>query len=193
MGDVLGNYYSNSTGYHATQLNVLGLTSNSLSFPSGTPVNAVNATGTLTFTGVVADAQTVTIGSSIYEFKTSGSAGEGKIKVDVSGGVTASDAVTALVAAITANTDSVVTAVDGAGDTVVCTAKTAGTSGNSIATTETCTNGSWGGATLTGGVNGTITTVTGMQYEDASYYYLTNAANAVSGKNWLRIAKGTAY
>ena len=34
----------------------------------GTPVNAVNATGTLTISGVVKDGETVTIGSDVYEF-----------------------------------------------------------------------------------------------------------------------------
>jgi hypothetical protein len=45
-----------------------------------------------------------------------------------------------------------VSAVGGA-STVVLSAKTAGTAGNAIATTETLTNGSFGGATLSGGVS----------------------------------------
>ena len=36
----------------------------------GTPVNAVNATGTLTISGVVKDGETVTIGTDVYEFLT---------------------------------------------------------------------------------------------------------------------------
>lgn len=116
-------------------------------FSSSTPLAGVKAVGTLTFTGVVADTQTVTIGSEVYEFDTTGAVTAGRILVDVSGGVTASDAVTALVAAITANS-AIVTAVDGTGDTVVVTYKWVGTDGNSIATTETLTNGSWGDTTL---------------------------------------------
>jgi phage tail sheath gpL-like len=166
---------------------------NYLTFPTLTPVNAVNAVGTLTFTGVVADTQLVTIGSDIYEFDTNSTITSGHIAVDVSGGVTAPEAVTALVAAITANTSSVVTAVDGTGDTVVATAKIAGVIGNSIVTTETCTNGSWGDTTLKTGVDGTVTTSIGLQFEDSSYYYLTNAVNSTAGKNWLRIAKGSVY
>lgn len=64
-------------------------------------------------------------------------------------------AITALVAAITADTSAVVTAVDGAGDTVVATAKTAGTAGNAIALAETMANAAWAGAetVLAGGVD----------------------------------------
>lgn len=116
-------------------------------FSNSTPLAGVKATGTLTFTGVVADGQTVTIGSEVYEFDVDSSVTDGNITVDVSGGVTASDAVTALVATITANS-TIVTAVDGTGDTVVVTYNWVGTDGNSIATTETCTNGSWGDTTL---------------------------------------------
>ena len=65
---------------------------------------------------------------------------------------TAAQAVTALVAAITADTAAVVTAADGAGDTVVLTAKTAGAAGNDT-TTETMANGSFGGAAMTGGAD----------------------------------------
>lgn len=110
------------------------------------------ATGSLTFTGVVADGQTVTIGSEVYEFDTDSDVTAGNIAVDVSGGVTAAAAVTALVTAITAES-ALVTAVDDTGDVVTVTATTAGVAGNSIATTETCTNASWGAATLTGGLD----------------------------------------
>ncbi|SMC40959.1 hypothetical protein [Papillibacter cinnamivorans] len=64
---------------------------------------------------------------------------------------TAANAVTALVAAITASDTVGVGGADGAGDTVVLTADTAGSAANSITTTETCANGSFGAATLTGG------------------------------------------
>ena len=159
---------------------------------AGTPVNAVAATGTLTLTGVVADGQTVTIGSRVYEFDTNSSVTSGNVAVDVSGGVTASAAVTALVAAITADASAVVTAVDGAGDTVVCTAKVKGTAANSYATTETCTNGSWGGATLTGGVNSTK----GRDNElmaDSSYLYVSVDKSTLTTTNWRRISLGSAY
>jgi hypothetical protein len=68
--------------------------------------------------------------------------------------VSAAHAVTDLVAAITNDASAVVTAVDGAGDTVVVTAKTTGVGGNSIATTETMANGAWDASTLAGGATG---------------------------------------
>ena len=63
----------------------------------------------------------------------------------------AANAVTALVAAITADASAVVTAADGAGDTVDVTATADGYDGDSVATTETMSNGAWGAATLATG------------------------------------------
>jgi hypothetical protein len=151
-----------------------------------TPVNAVNESGTLTFSGVVADAQTVTIGTEVYEFKTSGSAGTGKIKVDVSGGVTAPDAVTALVTAITANS-AIVNASDGAGDTVVIVSKIKGD--YNYATTETCTNGSFGATTLQGGVDGSGG-YKGEICSDADYIYIytTTDNQSRTADGWKKVA-----
>ena len=125
--------------------------------------DGTKAAGTLTFTGAVSDGETVTIGSDIYEFDTNGVVNGSNIAVDVSGGATAPAAVTALVAAITASATEAVSAADGTGDTVVVTADYAGvgsdaiygTAVNTIATTETCANASWGAALLAGGVDGT--------------------------------------
>src|SRR5579872_4281381 len=51
----------------------------------------------------VADGETVTIGADVYCFKASGNAGAGQIKVDVSGGLTPTNATTQLAAAIAAS------------------------------------------------------------------------------------------
>lgn len=107
-----------------------------------------SATGTLTLTGSVNDAQTVTIGSRIYEFDTNSSVISGNVKVDVSGGATPSAAVTALVTAITNDVSKVVDAIDGNGDTVVVTSVSGDIDGSTISTTETLTNGSWAKTTL---------------------------------------------
>ena len=159
---------------------------------TATPVNAVAATGTLTFTSTVSDGETVTIGTDVYEFDTDASVTSGNILVDVSGGATASAAVTALVAAITASDTVGVGGADGAGDTVTLTADTKGTAANSFATTETCANASFGAATLTGGVDGTV----GKAFElvaDASYLYVAVADNTVADTNWRRVTLGSAY
>ncbi len=79
----------------------------------------------------------------------------------------AAHAITDLVAAITGDASAVVTAVDGAGDTVVVTAKTSGVAGNSIASTKTMANGSFGGSVLSGGVDAVAGTY-GLDLTDAT-------------------------
>jgi hypothetical protein len=118
------------------------------------------ATGTLTFTGQPLDTETVVIGSKTYTFDTSLSNTDGHVAI----GASTADSISNLAAAInlgagpgtayavamTANTQ--VSAVAGA-TTLVVTALSGGTAGNSIATTETLTNGSWGAATLEDGAD----------------------------------------
>ena len=59
---------------------------------SGTPVNAVAASGTLTISGVAIDAETVTVGDDTYEFAadTAQSVTSGNIAVDITSYTTAS-------------------------------------------------------------------------------------------------------
>jgi hypothetical protein len=75
---------------------------------------------------------------------------------DTTAGVnpSAAHAILDLLAAINGDGSAVVTAAAGAGTTVIVTSKTAGTAANSYATTETMANGSFGAATLTGGIDG---------------------------------------
>jgi len=106
----------------------------------------------------------------------------------------AQNAVTALVAAITASDTQGVGAVDGDGDTVELTADTAGTAGNDIVIGKVMANATFaGGATkLSGGVDGTVGLL-GDTEVDASYLYVCTADNTVSDKNWRRISVGAAY
>ncbi|MHB9105758.1 MAG: hypothetical protein ACYDCO_01765 [Armatimonadota bacterium] len=115
-----------------------------------------HATGTLTFTGNVADGETVTIGDEVYEFDTNTGVTPGNIRVALgAGGVAPANAVTQLVAAILANTAYDLTAVDGALDTVVVTALRSGVWANALDTLEACANASWGAAKLAGGTDNT--------------------------------------
>lgn len=107
------------------------------------PSEGLQASEVLDISGSVSDGDTVTIGTRVYEFDTDASVSGSNVLVDVSGGATAPDAVTALVAAINADTSAVVYAADGAGDTVVVFAKAAGTAGNSIALAEDGANLAW--------------------------------------------------
>ena len=109
----------------------------------GTAGNAYTSTETFTAVGNVFDAATL---------------GTTTTGADCAAGT----AITALVAAIAADTQAVVTAADGAGDTVVVTSILVGVVGNSYGSTETMANASWGASNLTGGIdapNGTMTFV----------------------------------
>jgi hypothetical protein len=121
---------------------------------------AVAATGILTMTGNAVAGNTVTIGTTVYTFRATVPAA-----FDVLIGATASDSLDNLIAAINlaagagslygtgTTAHPTVSVVAGAGDTMDLTADTAGETGNSIATTETLTNGSFAAVTLTGGAN----------------------------------------
>jgi len=184
-GNFAANILSSIGAFDSVETNVLKV-------QSKTPVNAVAANGILTFTGVVSDGETVTIGNDVYEFDTDESVTEGNILVDVSAGATAPDAVTALVAAITASGTEPITATDGAGDTVDIVANVKGVLANSIGTTTDCVNGSFGAENLEGGIDGTVALANEIA-ADSSYLYYAIAANTVSDTNWRRISLGTAY
>lgn len=64
---------------------------------------------------------------------------------------TAANAILGLVAAINADTGALVTAADGAGNTLVATAKDAGSAGNDLGSTKVMANATWGAAALSGG------------------------------------------
>ena len=134
--------------------------------PGNTTNEAVAATGTLTLTGNALDTETVVIGSKTYTFQTTLTDVDGNVQI----GATATDSVNNLIAAINLDAGAgtlyatsttihpTVSAASGGGSTMVVTAKTPGATGNAIATTETLTNGSWGAATLLGGLDGPIFT-----------------------------------
>ena len=164
---------------------------------------AVAATGTLTFSGVGLDTQTVTTGSKVYTLQTVLTNTDGNVLIGANQAATVANLVAAInlaagagttyAAATTANTH--VSAVDGAGDTVVLTALVAGAAGNSIATTETCTNASFGSATLTGGADGdtvdawgvaaatALNAYAGAPIQDAAYNASTNVLTVAGTAN----------
>lgn len=127
-------------------------------------LTSVAATGTLTNTANFANNDTVTTGTKTYTFQTALTNVNGNVLI----GASASDSLDNLIAAINLGAGSgtvyaaattangFVSAVAGAGDTMDVTALVSGTAGNTIATTETSANASWGGATLSGGNNDTI-------------------------------------
>lgn len=144
-----------------------------------TDPNTGAATGTLTFTGQPADNDTVTIGTKTYTFQTVLTNVDGNIFIGATLAATIANfeaaielgagSGTAYAAATTLNTQ--VTATAGA-TTLVITAKESGTGGNSIGTTETSANASWGGATMSGGSSGTRWTRSNL---NAAWFRLTRS------------------
>jgi hypothetical protein len=126
----------------------------------------IAATGTFTMTDLPVADETVTVGTkdgstaAVYTWVSSLSSA-----FDVLIGANIAACAANLVAAINAatgegttyGTDTTINADVSAAqlpsNQVEVTALTPGTDGNSIASTETCTNASWGGTTLSGGVN----------------------------------------
>ena len=158
--------------------------------PEETPVNAVAAQGTITMFGVADAEETFVIDGQTYTWKAARGAA-GQVTIGASGAA----AVTNIVTAVTAD-QTTVTAVDGAGDTVVVTAATAGVVGNSIVLTEASTNMSVDGAgtlgTTTAGVDGTVGTANETK-ADATYIYHCIAVNTIADDNWRRVTLGAAY
>lgn len=118
----------------------------------------------LTAGGNATDGGSITIGSKTYTFQATLTDVDGNIHI----GASASDTLDNLIAAINASggtpgTDyaasntihPTVSAAAGAGDTVNLTAKSAGTLGNSLASTSTDGNLSFSGATFAGGTSNT--------------------------------------
>lgn len=68
------------------------VTNVNFTLPEGTPVNAVNAVGTQTYTGVVVNGETVTVGTDVYEYAAdvAQTVSVGNIAVNITANVTAS-------------------------------------------------------------------------------------------------------
>jgi hypothetical protein len=156
---------------------------------------AIAASGTLTAAAAPANNDTVTIGGTVYTFKT---AIQGVTANEILVEVAASDALDNLIAAITGGAGSgtkygsatvahtTVTAAAGAGDTITVTASTAGSAGNAIATTETGANLSFGAATLTGGADTHAVVI--IDGDDVADWTAFGDASSVTGSNDLPLA-----
>jgi hypothetical protein len=121
---------------------------------------ATDAAGVFTLAGIPVDTETVVIGGVTYTFVDTLA-----VAFDVLIGVSASATLDNLIAAINGSAGEgstygtgttahpTVTAAAGVGDTMDVTASTGGVAGNSIGTTTTAADGSWGSPTLTGGAD----------------------------------------
>lgn len=129
---------------------------------------AIAANKALTISATTsANTQTVVIGATTYTFNTSLTNTANNVLIGLSAGAMGDNLAAAINAGAGAGTlygtgtvaNASVTAVSNGSGVVTVTAKTAGTSGNSIAISETLTNSAWaGGATvLSGGANASTT------------------------------------
>lgn len=135
-----------------------GNMANPASWADGVPP-AIAAVSSLTLTGNAVNAETVTLDTKIYTFQTVLTDVDGNVLI----GASASDSIDNLIAAIMLGVGAgtvyaasmtlhpTVTAIVAVGDVMDCIAKFKGTDANTLATTETMTNGSFTGATLSGG------------------------------------------
>lgn len=163
---------SNITGLRYAEEECIG------QLPASSP--AVAATALLSFTGLPADGDTVTIGARVYTYRTALSTGP-TVPNEILIGAAVTNAVANTVAAIngaagagtTYSTGTAVhaqvAATSGPGNAVTLTARTAGAAGNAIATTDTGTNLSFGGATMAGGADEDPGTVVWNPLEPNSY------------------------
>lgn len=124
----------------------------------------VSASGTYNFTGAGVTGEYVNITNATgatmcYQVNTTGAGKDiGCLVLNVAAGNTAADLATALRSQLNADGDinvSITVSNTTTTNTIV-TWDTAGTVGNSIATTDTVTNGSWAAATLTGGLDASL-------------------------------------
>ena len=157
--------------------------------PEKTPVNGVAAVGEITMSGVAVADETFEIDTQTYTWKAART-GTGEVTI----GANQAAAVTNIVAAITAD-QTIVTATDGPGDTVLVAAAVKGTAGNTIVFTEASTNMVMDDPTLgatTTGVDGTVGVANEIAF-DGSYLYHAIAVNTVADANWRRVSLGAAY
>lgn len=117
------------------------------------------ARATLTFTGQPTDTETVTVGSVVYTFNTTlGGANSVLIGATVDASIrnlTNAALATPVEAGDTHGIGTVahlfISAFEGVGDTMIVEAKSKGTAGNGLASTDTVTAAAWSSATLLGG------------------------------------------
>jgi len=124
----------------------------------------VSASGTYNFTGNGVTGEYVNITNSTgatmcYQVNTTGAGKDvGCLVLNVASGNNATNLATELRSQLQADGDinGSITVTNSLATNAIVTWNTAGTVGNSIATTDTVTNGSWAAATLTGGLDASL-------------------------------------
>jgi hypothetical protein len=157
-----------------------------------------SASGTLTTTGVFSNSETVTIDTKVYTFQTALTNVDGNVLIGANVAASLANLAAAIglgagsgttyAAAMTVHPTVTATAT---ATTLVVTAKTGGTAGNSIATTKVAANATFGAATLTGGLANTDVMLR-SEFNTAVVRARNNVSALVKGYNWLATALGVA-
>jgi hypothetical protein len=155
-------------------------------FSTSTPIAGAKARGTLTFTGIPVVTETVTIGTTVYEFVAAAEdvASPTNTPVVLGTTLTADNAVTELAEAISSNdllVDAVANTTD---DTVLVVARVIGSEGNDIASTQTCTNATWGHAHLENGAYATPVNCAAFIILDGVWYIAEAPVNKYTEGGW---------
>ena len=145
----------------------------------GQTPTSVRAVGTWRGTTNLADADTIVIDGKTYTFQATLTNVDGNVTIGANlkatmknlfnainvngGGVPGTDYAAAMTAHAT------VDAIDWSATTVTVRAKTGGTGGNALATTDASTAGAWGAATLAGGAAGTPLSQVRMTSESLNF------------------------
>lgn len=151
-------------------------------------------------------AETVTIDGRVYSFvdvlsETNGAAAiAGQVLFGADSAAALDNLKLAINAGATAGTNystgtvvhATVNATTNTDTTQVVAANIKGIAGNSLATTETLTNGAWGSTVLAGGIDGTVGLAKKI-LADSSYLYVAIAANTIADANWRRVTLGSAF
>jgi predicted RecA/RadA family phage recombinase len=143
---------------------------------------AVLAVGTITLTSLPVLEEKFVVGSQQFHFRTLR-----KVKGEVTLGATAAACCTNIIAALTLDIPSEVTATQGAGTTVVVTAVDPGVVGNAIVFTEACTTFAMDGSGLLGGTTAGVDRVENV-------YTLLRCTNSDQAANIVALpTQGKAY
>lgn len=167
-----------------------------------TPVNAVAATATVTYTNATnaTNGKKIIIDGKEYKFTATAVAAEGDILIGANADATFTNLSRAInLSGGTPDTDykvaaahpTVSSAINTGTDVVTLTARTKGAAGNLIEvrtdeTTITLSGSKLGAGAGVDGVDGTVAEK-GTFCWDASYFYICTADNTVSGTNWKRL------
>ena len=131
--------------------------------PKTTDFNGRAARSTLTLTGNAANNETFVIDARTYTWKTTLTGAANEVLIGASASASIDNAIAAIMGTGVEGTNyglgtvphATAGAIAGAGDTMIVSAYNSGTSGDSIATTDTMANASWTASTL-GGANPSV-------------------------------------